>query len=177
MQWVLAFIAFDIAVIGIVVFIASRKPDTFRVERRAVFKASPEAVFDQFNDLAAWQAWSPWAEKDPNAKGTFGPSSAGEGAWFAWDGDKNVGAGKMTIIEAERPKKVAMRLDFERPFKGTNRADFDIRPVEGGTEVVWAMTGPALLITKIMDMLMNMDRMIGKDFERGFQKLRGIVER
>lgn len=159
------------------VFIASRRPDTFRVERRAVFKANPEAVFDQINDLAKWQVWSPWAEKDPNAKGSFGPATMGEGAWFSWDGDKNVGKGTMTITQAVRPRKVAMRLAFEKPFKATNQADFELAPLNGGTEVVWAISGPAPLISKIVGMFMNMDKMIGKDFERGFEKLRTIVER
>lgn len=177
MTWVLAFIAFDLAVIGVIVLVASRKPDSFRVERRAVLKATPEAIYDQINDLAAWQAWSPWAEKDPAAKGTFGPATSGTGAWFAWDGNKNIGKGTMTIIEAARPRHVAMRLDFEKPFKGTNRADFDMQPVDGGTEVTWALSGPSPLLSKIMDLLMNMDRMIGRDFERGLVRLKAVVER
>lgn len=172
--WLLAFLASGIV---LVLFFASRKPDSFRIERRAVFRAPPDRVFDQINDFVAWQGWSPWAEKDPDAKGTFGPATAGKDAWFAWDGDKNVGKGRMTIIESERPEHVAFRLDFEAPFKATNRADFTLTPKDGGTEVVWAMTGPSPLISKVMGLFLNIDRMVGGDFERGLEKMRGIVER
>ena len=172
--WVLAFIVFDIL---LVLFLASRKPDSFRIERRAVFRAPLDRVFDQINDFNAWQNWSPWADKDPNAKATFGPVTAGKDAWFAWDGDKNVGKGRMTIIETERPRHVAFRLDFEAPFKATNRADFTLTPRDDGTEVVWAMTGPSPLMSKVMSLFVNIDRMVGGDFERGLERMRALVER
>lgn len=164
------------AAIAVLLFLASRKPDHFRVERRASFRASPEALFNQINDLVVWQSWSPWAKKDPNAKASFGAITAGEGAHFAWDGDRNVGKGSMTIIASKPHETVHFRLDFEKPFKGTNIAEFTLQPNADGTEVIWAMHGPANLMSKIMDVLMNMDCMVGKDFEAGLNNLKAIVE-
>lgn len=162
---------------GGLLFAASRKPDTFTVARRATLAAAPEAVFAQVNDLVAWQVWSPWAKKDPNAKATFGAITTGQGASFGWDGNSKVGKGSMTIVESRASEKVGLRLDFEKPFKATNAATFTFTPVAGGTEVVWTMTGTANLMSKVMDVLMNMDRMVGRDFEAGLANLKALVEK
>jgi uncharacterized protein YndB with AHSA1/START domain len=161
---------------GLIAF-AARKPDTFRVARGMIIGAPPQAIFSHLDDLEAWQAWSPWAKKDPNAKTTFGAIRAGRGASFGWDGDRNIGKGMMSIVESEPPARIAYQLDFERPFKARNIATFTLRPVTGGTEVIWSMHGPAPLISKVMDTLMNMDRMIGRDFEAGLASLKAIVEK
>lgn len=163
-------------IVGGVVAVAASKPETFRIERRATFAAAPEAVFAQVNDLVAWQAWSPWAKKDPAAKATFGALTAGPGASFSWDGNREVGRGKMTIVEADAPSRVLFRLEFEAPFKATNSAEFTLRPVAGGTELVWAMFGAQPLPSRIMCLFFNMDAMVGKDFETGLSNLKSIVE-
>lgn len=157
-------------------FVASRKPDTFRVERRLRIAATPAAIFPHLNDLEAWQAWSPWARKDPNAKNTFGAVRAGKGASMRWEGNKEVGVGTMTITESAPDSSVTMRLDMEKPFKATNFAEFTLKPDGTSTEVIWSLHGPAPLMTKIMDLLMNMDRMIGRDFEAGLTNLKARVE-
>ena len=162
--------------LAVLLFLASRKPDTFRVERRAIFRAAPEMLFTQINDLVAWQAWSPWAKKDLNAKASFGAITAGDGAQFAWDGNNQVGKGSMTIVSSKPHEHVHFRLDFEKPFKASNIAEFTLSPKQGGTELVWAMHGSATLMSKVMDVLMNMDKMVGKDFEAGLNNLRVIVE-
>lgn len=162
--------------VGVILLIAARKPDTFRIERRATFAAPPDLVFNQINDLVAWQAWSPWAKKDPDAKAEFGAITAGPGATFRWDGDKNVGRGQMTILESEAPRRVLMRLDFEAPFKATNQAEFTIVPTGTGSELVWAMFGPQPLLSRVMCLFFDMDKMVGKDFEAGLANLRAIVE-
>ncbi|MBN8532973.1 MAG: SRPBCC family protein [Rhizobiales bacterium] len=170
---------FLLALAGLIcglVFVASRKPDTFRVERRLSVAAAPEAIFPHINDLETWQAWSPWARKDPNAKNTFGAVRAGKGASMRWEGNKEVGTGTMTITETVPDSSVTMRLDFEKPFKATNVAQFELRPAGALTEVIWSLHGPAPLMTKIMDLLMNMDRMIGRDFEAGLANLKARVE-
>lgn len=163
--------------VGGLLFVASRKPDTFRVSRRATLAAAPEAVFAQVNDLVAWQGWSPWAKKDPTARAVFGSRTAGEGASFGWDGNNKVGKGAMTIMESIPSRQVRFRLDFEKPFKATNEALFTFTPVAEGTEVVWTMTGTANLMSKVMDVLMNMDKMVGTDFEQGLANLKAIVEK
>ncbi|MDZ4841829.1 MAG: SRPBCC family protein [Hyphomicrobium aestuarii] len=176
-------VLFTIAIVALLAVLltlalASGKPDSFRVERRATIAAPMDTVFAQINDLVAWQSWSPWAKKDPQAKAEFTGSTSGLGAAFAWDGNKDVGKGQMTIIESEPPQRVRFRLDFEKPFKGTNEAVFALAPApSGGTEVTWTMTGEATLVTKTMDLLMNMDRMVGRDFEGGLAEMKRICER
>jgi uncharacterized protein YndB with AHSA1/START domain len=157
-------------------YFASRKPDEFKVERRLMMAAPPETVFAQINDLVLWQDWSPWAKKDPNAKAHFGAVTAGEGANFGWDGNNQVGKGQMTITQSVPAEKVVLRLEFEKPFKATNTAQFSLLPAAGGTEVVWSMHGPANLMSKVMDLVMNMDRMVGSDFEKGLASLKAICE-
>lgn len=163
--------------IGGLLFVASRKPDTFTVTRRATLAAPPEAVFAQVNDLVAWQAWSPWARKDPDAKATFGAITAGEGASFGWDGNNKIGKGMMTVVESRPGEKVGLRLEFEKPFKATHAATLTLTPVAGGTEVAWSMSGHANLMSKVMDVVMNMDRMVGGDFEQGLANLKVLVEK
>ena len=164
------------AVIILILFLASRKPDIFRVERRLTVKAPAKRVFSQINDLHAWQAWSPWAKKDPAAKNDFSGPQAGVGASLAWEGNGQVGKGRMTIVESAPDIHVSYRLEFEKPFRATNFAEFALHEAQGETLIVWTMHGPAPLISKIMDLLMNMDRMIGRDFESGLESLRMIVE-
>ncbi|MBX9924875.1 MAG: SRPBCC family protein [Hyphomicrobiaceae bacterium] len=161
----------------VVLALASGKPDRFVVERRAMIAAPVETVYAQVADLVAWQAWSPWAKKDPAAKAEISGPSSGVGSAFAWDGNKDVGKGRMEIIEALPPSRVKFRLDFEKPFKGTNEAQFILSPVQGGTDVVWQMTGDAVLVSKVMDLLFNMDRMVGRDFEAGLSSIKQICER
>lgn len=165
------------AAVALLLFLASRKPDHFTVERRTTIAAPPERVFAQVNDLVAWQAWSPWAKKDPNARATFGTITAGAGASFGWDGDRNVGKGEMTIIGAKPHEKVSFRLDFEKPFKGTNFADFTFAPIVGGTEVVWSMHGTSNFMSKVVCVFMNMDKMVGGDFEAGLAAMKFICEK
>jgi hypothetical protein len=168
-----------LALVGLVcgvLFVASRKPDTFRVVRRLSIAAPPAAIFPHINSLESWQTWSPWAKKDPNAKNTFGAVRVGKGASMRWEGNKEVGIGTMTITAAIPDSSVTMRLDMEKPFKATNIAEFELRPDGASTEVIWSLHGPAPLITKIMDLLMNMDRMIGRDFEAGLANLKARVE-
>lgn len=166
--WIVALLVLAFAV---VLFLAARKPDEFVVQRRAIIPATPDAVFAEINDLARWQNWSPWARKDPNAVFNFTENTIGPGASLAWAGNKQVGTGRMTIAESKSGMLVRYRLEFEKPFKAANMASFELSPASGGTEVIWSMRGPAPLISKIMDLLMNMDRMIGRDFEQGLANL------
>lgn len=174
--WLFLLLALAGAVLALVL-LASRKPDTFRVERRIVLAAAPDAIFPYLDSLESWQLWSPWAHKDPAMRTTYGPSRAGLGASMGWEGNSKVGKGNMSIIESRPTDRVVYRLEFEKPFRATNRASFTLKPANGGTELVWAMEGPAPLMSKIMDLLMNMDRMVGRDFEAGLANLRGLVEK
>ena len=165
-----------VVVAGVLVY-AATKPDTFRVQRSAAIKASPEKIYPLIVDLHGWAAWSPYEKKDPAMKRAFSGAASGKGAVYEWDGDKNVGAGRMEIIEANVPSKVAIKLDFLKPFEGHNTAEFTMVPSGDTTTVTWAMYGPSPLMMKIMGTFMNMDRMIGDDFAVGLANLKAVAEK
>lgn len=157
--------------------LAAAGPDVFRVQRSASIKAPPEKVFAQINDLKAWASWSPYEKKDPAMKRTFGAVTAGKGAAYEWDGDKNVGKGRMEIIEAAQPSRIVIKLDFFEPFEAHNTAEFTMDGKGDATTVTWAMYGPANFLSKLMGLFLNMDRMIGTDFETGLAHLKSITEK
>lgn len=169
-----AVIALVIAV-GALVAYAATKPDSFRVARSLVIAAPPDRLFPLINDLHGFNRWNPYERKDPG-KGTYAGAPSGVGSSYAWDSAK-VGKGAMTITDATAPGKVVMRLDFEKPFKAQNTATFTIALKDSGSEVTWAMDGPAPLITKVMDVVIGMDRMVGGDFADGLRNLKELAEK
>jgi hypothetical protein len=162
-----------IAVIFLIV-IAGR-PDEFTVTRAAFIAALPEKIFPHVNDLHKWEAWSPWARLDPDAKNTFSGTDAGEGAAMAWDGNKKVGAGKMTITQSQPSGLIRLRLDFKKPMQATNTAEFTFRPEGGQTVVTWSMSGKNNFFFKAFGLFVNCDKMIGGDFERGLAGLKSVT--
>ncbi len=165
-----------VVVAGILIYAATR-PDSFRVQRSISIKAPPEKVFALINDLRDWSKWSPYEKKDPGMKRTFSGASSGKGAIYEWDGDKNVGKGRMEITDATLPTKVIIKLDFFKPFEGHNTAEFTMEPKGDSTVVTWAMYGPAAFMMKVMGIFMNMDSMIGNDFAVGLANLKVVAEK
>ena len=165
-----------VAMAGILIF-AATKPDTFRVERSIAIKAPPEKIFPLINDFKRWDAWSPWEKKDPAMKRTYGSATSGKGAHYAWQGNSDVGQGSMDIVESVPSSKVALKLDFVKPFEGHNTVDFSLVPQGETTRVTWAMQGPSPFITKVIQVFCNMDSMIGKDFEAGLASLKAAAEK
>ena len=174
LAYIAAFVA--IVVVGLLIYAATR-PDTFRVQRSAAIKASPDKIFALINDLHAWSSWSPYEKKDPAMKRTFGGASAGKGAVYEWDGDKNVGKGRMEITESSPPARILIKLDFFKPFEGHNTAEFTMEPKGDNTIVTWAMYGPSAFMMKVMGLFMNMDNMIGNDFAAGLANLKAVAEK
>src|ERR1700744_5520130 len=165
---ILVIIAVVIAIIiAVVLILAARKPDTFSVTRAAVLNAPADKIFPLISDFHQWLNWSPWEGRDPALKRTYSGTDRGKGAVYAWDGNKNVGSGRMEILEADTPSKIVIRLDFLKPFEAHNTAEFTMMPQGGTTNVIWVMHGPAPFMSKVMQVFMNMDRMVGKDFEIG----------
>jgi len=164
-------------IIAIVLILAMTKPDTFRVERAATVNAPAEKVFPLISDFRQWMNWSPWEGRDPAMKRSYSGAERGKGAVYAWEGNKNVGCGCMEILEASSPSKIVIKLDFLKPFEAHNTAEFTMLPQGGATSVVWVMHGPAPFMSKVMHVFMNMDRMIGKDFEAGLANLKTISEK
>jgi uncharacterized protein YndB with AHSA1/START domain len=156
---------------------AATRPDVFQVRRSTTIMAPPEKIFPLINDFKSWTAWSPYEKKDPAMKRTYGATAAGKGATYAWDGDKNVGSGSMEIMDAPAPSRVTIKLDFKRPFEAHNVADFTLVPVEGGTNVSWSMSGPTPFFGKILHVFVDMDKMVGRDFETGLANIKTIAEK
>jgi polyketide cyclase/dehydrase/lipid transport protein len=163
--------------IALVLILAAGKPDTFRVTRAAVVKAAPETLFPLIADFREWGKWSPWEGRDPALKRTFSGPERGAGAIYAWDGNRSVGAGRMEITRASAPSDIVIKLDFIKPFEGHNVAEFTLSPQGSGTDVTWVMHGPAPFVSKVMQVFMDMDRMIGRDFEAGLANLKKVAER
>lgn len=166
-----------IAVIILVLIVASTKPDTFRVERSGSMQAPPERVFALIEDFHQWTSWSPWENLDPNLQRTYGGAAKGKGATYAWQGNAQAGVGRMEILEATPASRVLIKIDFEKPFEAHNHVDFALTGEGGGTRVVWSMTGPQAFMMKVMGLFMSMDSMVGKDFEKGLISLKTVAER
>jgi uncharacterized protein YndB with AHSA1/START domain len=175
---ILGVVAAIVAVIaaGILIY-AATKPDSFTVKRTASIKAPPDRLFALIDDLHGWAAWSPYEKKDPDMKRTFSGAPQGKGASYAWDGNKNVGTGRMEIIEATAPSKILIKLDFLKPFEGHNTAEFTMEPKGDNTTVTWAMYSPSSYVFKVMGIFMDMDKMIGNDFVAGLANLKAVAEK
>ncbi len=168
-------IAVAVVVVGILAYAASR-PDTFRLQRSTTITAAAEKVFPMIADFHEWIRWSPWEDRDPALKRTYSGPSSGTGAVYAWEGNKNVGVGRMEIMETTMPSRVAIKLDFLKPFEVHNIAEFTLEPAGGGTRVTWAMHGPSPFMMKLMGVFTSMDKMVGKDFEAGLAKMKAAAE-
>lgn len=155
---------------GLAAFIATR-PAEFKVERTAQISAPPETVFPLINNLHNWHSWSPWEKLDPEMKRTLDGPEAGAGASYAWDGNSQAGAGKMTIEDSKPNEAVDMKLAFTRPFASECQVKFRLAPDASGTKVTWTMDGTNNFIGKAMCLVMDMDKMVGGDFEEGLANL------
>jgi uncharacterized protein YndB with AHSA1/START domain len=164
-------------IIAIVLGLAATKPDVFRVERSSAIKAPPEKIFALINDFKAWTAWSPWEKKDPAMKRSYGAVTSGKGATYGWDGNNNVGQGSMEITDAVPSSKIELKLDFVKPMEGHNTVVFTLTPQGEMTQVSWVMQGPTPFIGKIIHVFMNMDKMVGGDFEAGLANLKAAAEK
>lgn len=175
---IIATIAIVLAIaIAVVLILAATKPDIFRVERAITVAAPPDRIFPLINDFRQWVTWSPYENKDPALKRSYSGAASGKGAVYGWEGNKNVGSGRMEILEASTPAKIVIKLDFFTPFEGHNTAEFTMLPQGDATNVTWLMHGPSPFIGKIMHVFMNMDRMVGKDFEIGLANLKRLTEK
>jgi uncharacterized protein YndB with AHSA1/START domain len=163
-----------IVVVAVIAFIASR-PGEFQVTRSATIAAPPAVVFAQVNDFHNWQPWSPWARMDPNAKNTFEGAPSGVGAVFHWEG-KKVGQGRMTLLESQPDERIRIQLDFLKPFKASNSAEFTFEPNRDGTLVTWTMVGKSNFVMKAVGLFVNCDKMCGDQFEQGLQNLNAVCQ-
>lgn len=167
-------IVIAVAIAAVLAYAATR-PDTFMVRRSTTIAAPPERIFPMIDDLHAQSAWSPF-EKDPDMKRTHSGAPRGKGAVYAWDGNRQVGAGQIAITDSVPPSKVVLALDMSRPFKASNTVEFTLDRVGAGTNVTWSMQGRQPYMAKVMTIVMNCDKMIGGQFEEGLAKLKALIE-
>jgi hypothetical protein len=168
-------IALAVIVIVLVVIVALQ-PSEFRVVRSATISAPVPVVFAQVNNFHNWNAWSPWAKLDPAMKQTYEGAPAGTGAVSTWAGNSQVGEGRMTITDSRPGELVRIKLEFMRPFRATNTAEFTFKPEGNQTAVTWSMSGEKNFMVKAFHLFMNMDKMIGDDFEKGLANLKSVAE-
>lgn len=171
----IALLAF-VLIVGVLGY-ATTRPDTLRVQRSARINAPAEKIFPLIADLHTWSQWSPYEKVDPAMKKVYSGTPQGKGAVYEWDGNSNVGQGRMEIVDAADANRVAIKLDFLRPLEGHNVAEFALVPHGAATDVTWTMTGPTPYIGKLIGVFIDMDNMIGKDFEAGLNGLKAIAER
>jgi len=165
-----------IVILVVFVVIVAMQPAAYRITRTATMSVPPADVFAQVNDLHKFQDWSPWAKLDPGLKQTYDGASAGTGAIYSWEGNKKVGAGRMTITDSRTNELVSMKLEFLKPFASVATTDFAFKPEGNQTSVTWSMAGENNFMAKAFCLFMNMDKMVGGDFERGLAQLKSLVE-
>jgi hypothetical protein len=164
------------AIVVVLIVVIAKQPDEFRVTRRGSVSAAPAVVFARVNDLHKWRAWSPWERIDPALKRTFEGPSAGTGAIYRWAGNNKAGEGSMTITESRPGELIRFRLEFLKPFKATNTAEFTFKPEGNQTVVMWSMAGRKNFASKAFGIFMNMDKLVGSDFEKGLAAMKSVVE-
>jgi len=175
-MWEIVVIAI-VVLIAAVLILAATRPDTFRVQRTATIGGPPERIFPLIEDFNKWTSWSPYEKRDPDMKRTFSGAASGKGAIYEWDGNRQVGKGRIEITDASKPSRITIKLDMIKPFEGHNIVDFTLEPRAGATQVTWAMRGSCAYMAKLMGLFCNMDKMIGRDFETGLANLKAVVEK
>ena len=174
LKWILLGLG---GVIVVFLIVVAMQPSDFKVERSATLRAPAPAAFAQVNDFQNWQAWSPWEKVDPALKRQYEGPKAGTGAVYAWQGNKDVGEGRMTITESRPGERVRIKLEFFKPFAAVNDTVFSFKPSGDETTVTWSMSGQNNFISKAMCLFVNMDRMVGGMFEQGLAQMKTVVER
>jgi hypothetical protein len=164
------------ALLIVFLVIVATRPADFRISRSAVIPAAPAAVFAQVNDFHNWEAWSPWAKMDPDAKSEFAGPTSGVGSKFHWAGNSKVGEGNMTIAESRPNDVIRIDLEFLKPFVANNLAEFTFKPAGDGTNVTWTMSGKNNFMAKAFNLFVNCDKMVGGEFEKGLANMRSVVE-
>jgi hypothetical protein len=167
-------IGLGVIILGILGY-AATKPDTLTVERRISIKASKEKIYPLLNNFEDWKKWSPWEKLDPNVKKTFSEIKVGKGAVYSWEGNSDVGKGRMEILETDL-QAIKIKLDFIEPMEGHNITTISLKEANGSTDVIWNMSGPETYFGKLFGVFVNLDNLIGKDFEEGLANLKKLSE-
>jgi hypothetical protein len=168
-------IGLAVLVVLFIIVVATR-PDSFRVTRSATVTAPAAVVFEQVNDLHKWEAWNPWLKLDPSCKMTYEGPAAGVGAGYTWVGNNKIGEGRMTITESRPNEVIRFNLEFLKPFKANNTAEFTFKPDGNQTTISWSMAGKRNFVFKAFGLFVDCDKMVGRDFEKGLADLKAAAE-
>ena len=164
------------AIVAVFLVVVALQPSEFKVERSATIAAPPATVFDQVNDFHKWEAWSPWAKLDPNAKVAFEGPPSGTGTIMAWDGNNKVGQGKMTLTESQPNDLVKINVDIVKPIEGSSTTEFAFKPDGDKTAVTWSMSGHHNFLGKAMCLVMNGKKMMSDIMDKGLANVKSVVE-
>jgi uncharacterized protein YndB with AHSA1/START domain len=156
--------------------VVATRPAAFSISRSIIIAAPPTLVYKRVADFKAWPAWSPWAKLDPEMKTSYAGPPGQPGATYEWSGNDKVGAGRMTVVQAQPPAMLDLKLEFLKPFHATNASLFNFVPAGSGTLATWSMSGNNSFMAKAFAMFADMDKMIGGDFERGLSQLKADAE-
>lgn len=173
----LAIVALLLVAIAGVLGYAAIQPDNFRIARSTTIRASPEKIYPLMSDFRRGAEWSPYEKKDPDMKRRYSGAASGKGAIYEFEGNGEIGAGRIEITEATPPSKVVLKLDIVKPIHASNTIEYTIAPKGDVTEVTWAMHGHQPLLARAMCLFFNMDKMVGADFEAGLASLKAIAEK
>ncbi len=165
-----------IAIIAVFLVVAALQSPDYSLSRSTVINAAPAEVFSQINNFHNWENWSPWAKLDPAMKTTFAGPDSGVGAVYIWDGNMQVGSGKMTLVESQPSERILLNVDFFKPMKGSSLTEFTCRPEGQGTQVTWSLSGKKNFISKAMCLFRSMEKMIGPNVEMGLGQMKATVE-
>jgi uncharacterized protein YndB with AHSA1/START domain len=168
-------IGLGVLIAGLLGFAATR-PNEFRLQRRTRINATPEKVFANLVDFHQWSGWSPWEKLDPGMQRKHSGAPSGKGAVYEWEGNRKVGKGRMEITDASAPNRLVVDLHFLKPYEARNTTEFVLQRDGAATDVTWSMYGPAPFVNKVMGVFMNMDKLIGTDFEKGLTSLKSMSE-
>jgi uncharacterized protein YndB with AHSA1/START domain len=165
-----------VVLIALLLIYAATRPAAFRVERSVIINAPAEKIFPLINDFREWEPWSPWEKVDPAVKRSYNGAASGEGAVYEWSGNKNIGQGRMEIVESSPPSKIKLKIDFIKPFEAHNTIEFTLVPQSDSTLITQAMYGPSPFISRLMSVFCSMDKMVGKKYEEGLANLKALSE-
>ena len=166
-----------LAAIALLLLLASTRPNVFRIQRTARIRAPAERIYPLIEDFHRWGEWSPYEKLDPNLQRTYSGPASGRGAVYEWSGNSKAGNGRMEITDTAQPDRVTIQLDFIKPFRARNVAEFRLTPRGDATEVTWEMHGQSAFMHKLLGLFFNMDKLIGRDFETGLSNLKTATER
>lgn len=174
LRWILLLIV--LAVAGVLGYAATLS-DTFSVTRMAKIKATPEKIYPMIANLKTFNTWNPFVLQDPDLKLAYSGPESGKGATNTWTGSPHAGSGKLSIIDETPPNGIKMMLDMEKPLEAHNTVTFTLKSEADGTLVTWDMSGTRPYVGKVMDVVFNMDHMVGSQFETGLASLKTLAEK